>query len=155
MNITACHFAHMLRPQRVERNEPRSTEGLVVKRTVKQPQLNSAYRRPRISFISAIIKTSRAMPLVVSLLIAPQVDPNVKFAAKWEDEVAVLFKRLGYQFPISKSALQAVGSPHTWPGLLAALAWVVELLNYEERAEASRQSVRVPPPSPPASALLK
>jgi kinetochore protein NDC80 len=40
-----------------------------------------------------------------------------------EDEVPLVFKRLRYPFQISKSALQAVGSPHTWPGLLAALAW--------------------------------
>lgn len=47
-----------------------------------------------------------------------------------------------YPFQISKSNLTAVGSPHTWPSLLAALTWLVELLNYQERAEASRQ-VRV------------
>ena len=39
---------------------------------------------------------------------------------------------------MSKSALFAVGAPHTWPGLLAALAWLVEMLNYEEKAGASR-----------------
>ena len=39
---------------------------------------------------------------------------------------------------VSKSALFAVGAPHTWPGLLAALAWLVEMLNYEEKAAASR-----------------
>ncbi len=38
---------------------------------------------------------------------------------------------------ISKSALFAVGSPHSWPGVLAALTWLVELLDYEERAEAA------------------
>ncbi len=41
---------------------------------------------------------------------------------------------------VSKSALFAVGAPHTWPGLLAALAWLVEMLNYEEKAAASRAS---------------
>jgi kinetochore protein NDC80 len=51
-----------------------------------------------------------------------------------EEEVPALFKRLRYPFGISRSALFAVGSPHTWPGLLAALVWLTELLCYEEKA---------------------
>ena len=47
---------------------------------------------------------------------------------KLEDEVAMNFKALGYPFTISKTALVAAGSPHTWPTLLAALAWLMELL---------------------------
>lgn len=54
-------------------------------------------------------------------------------------QVPQLYKRLKYPFQISKSNLSAVGSPHTWPSLLAALTWLVELLNYQERAEAARQ----------------
>ena len=57
---------------------------------------------------------------------------------KVEDEVPAMFKRLGYPFQISKSSLYAVGSPHTWPALLAALHWIVELLEYSERAEAAK-----------------
>ena len=70
-------------------------------------------------------------------------DPNVRFAAKPEEDVPGLFKRLGYPFQISKSALSAVGSPHTWPGLLAALTWLVELLTYDATAEDSRNQVCV------------
>eukprot|EP00899_Mesostigma_viride_P019184 jgi/Mesvir1/27267/Mv07103-RA.1 len=66
------------------------------------------------------------------------VDPNMKFELKMEEEVPVMFKRLHYPFQISKSALQAVGSPHTWPSLLAAIAWLVELLTYDEKAESCR-----------------
>jgi SMC interacting uncharacterized protein involved in chromosome segregation len=69
------------------------------------------------------------------------VDPNIKFVSKTEEEVPMLFKRVGYPFAISKSALAAVGSPHTWPGLLAALSWLVELLVYEENANASKSEV--------------
>ena len=64
-----------------------------------------------------------------------QVDPHIKAFGKIEDDVPTLFKQLKYPFQISKSALFAVGSPHTWPSLLAALGWLVELLNYSERAE--------------------
>jgi kinetochore protein NDC80 len=35
-------------------------------------------------------------------------------------------KELGYPFAISKSAMYAIGSPHMWPNLLAALDWLRE-----------------------------
>ena len=59
-------------------------------------------------------------------------------------QVPQLYKRLRYPFQISKSNLTAVGSPHTWPSLLVALTWLVELLNYQQRAEAARQVRRRP-----------
>ncbi|KAI8466535.1 MAG: hypothetical protein J3K34DRAFT_524465 [Monoraphidium minutum] len=62
-------------------------------------------------------------------------DTSMKAFGKVEDEVPLFFKRLNYPFQISKSALFAVGSPHSWPSVLAALTWLVELLNYEEKAE--------------------
>ena len=54
---------------------------------------------------------------------------------KFEDEVTMAFKALGYPFTISKTGLVAAGSPHTWPALLAALTWLVELLQYDEVRE--------------------
>lgn len=62
-------------------------------------------------------------------------DPTLKTFGKVEDEVPLFFKRLNYPFQLSKSALFAVGSPHSWPSVLAALSWLVELLNYDDRAE--------------------
>lgn len=62
-------------------------------------------------------------------------DPSMKTFGKMEDEVQAFFKRLNYPFTISKSALFAVGSPHSWPAVLAALTWLVELLNYHAKAE--------------------
>ena len=47
---------------------------------------------------------------------------------KIEDEIALGFKSLGYPFNISKTALVAAGSSHTWPTLLLALTWLIELL---------------------------
>ena len=67
-----------------------------------------------------------------------QLDPNYKLVGKVEDEVPVMFKRLNYPINISKTAIQAVGSPHSWPNLLAALVWLVELLNYQKTIEAQR-----------------
>jgi kinetochore protein NDC80 len=62
-----------------------------------------------------------------------RVDPTFNDGQqKFEDEVALAFKTLGYPYPISKTALVAAGSPHTWPTLLAALTWLIELLGCEE-----------------------
>lgn len=58
-----------------------------------------------------------------------RVDPTFPNATKKiEDEIALAFKSLGYPFNISKTALVAAGSTHTWPTLLLALTWLIELL---------------------------
>jgi len=68
---------------------------------------------------------------IVTFLVR-KIDPNFNDGTlKFEDEVASAFKALGYPFNISKTALYAVGSPHTWPGLLAAITWLIELLSYD------------------------
>jgi kinetochore protein NDC80 len=61
-----------------------------------------------------------------------QIDPNLTCPGKFEDEVIALFKFLRYPFNISKNGLSAVGSPHSWPQLLASLIWILELLEYDE-----------------------
>lgn len=77
----------------------------------------------------------------VMMFLYRQFDPVLPKTFKLEEEVPQLYKRLRYPFQISKSNLTAVGSPHTWPSLLVALTWLVELLNYQQRAEAARQDV--------------
>lgn len=49
---------------------------------------------------------------------------------KFEDDVVTLLRGLKYPFidGISRNALYSVGSMHTWPTLLAALVWMVELI---------------------------
>jgi kinetochore protein NDC80 len=54
---------------------------------------------------------------------------------KFEDEVSMAFRFLGYPFPISKTGLVAVGSPHTWPALIAAIDWLVDLLLLRDEEE--------------------
>jgi len=61
-----------------------------------------------------------------------QLDPNFAFKDKFEDDVVSMFKHLGYPTAISKSNISAVGSPHAWPSIMAAIMWLVELLNYDE-----------------------
>ncbi|KAI8114340.1 hypothetical protein M9434_002466 [Picochlorum sp. BPE23] len=75
----------------------------------------------------------------IMLFIVRYLDPSIlKGFSKIEDEIPQLYKRLRYPYTISKSNLTAVGSPHTWPSILAALSWVVELINYCEKAEELR-----------------
>lgn len=77
----------------------------------------------------------------LSLFLFRQADENFKFGSKTEDDVPTVFKQLRYPFQISKSALYAVGSPHTWPSLLTALTWLVQIFVYEE--EAGRNDAKV------------
>eukprot|EP00954_Amorphochlora_amoebiformis_P023923 1362881-Amorphochlora_amoeboformis.AAC.2 len=81
-----------------------------------------------------------------------QMDPNFEFSKNFEDDVKdsqfvhiplhirEMLKVLGYPFTISKSSLSAVGSPHTWPPILAMLCWLIELLNYLEELEEEEQN---------------
>ena len=65
-----------------------------------------------------------------------KLDPSFQDGSmKFEDEVAMNFKAMGYPYPISKTALVAAGSPHTWPALLAALTWLMEHIKCEEADE--------------------
>lgn len=66
----------------------------------------------------------------IVLFLFRMIDPNFKCTGKFEDEMVAMFKFLGYPFTIAKSSISAVGSPHAWPSLLAAIMWLVELLNY-------------------------
>jgi len=61
-------------------------------------------------------------------------DGRVK-GRKFEDDVTAAFKNVGYPFNISKTALVAAGSPHTWPTLLLAITWLIELLELVEGVE--------------------
>eukprot|EP01114_Cavostelium_apophysatum_P003334 TRINITY_DN13163_c0_g1_i1.p1 TRINITY_DN13163_c0_g1~~TRINITY_DN13163_c0_g1_i1.p1 ORF type:complete len:630 (+),score=211.77 TRINITY_DN13163_c0_g1_i1:29-1891(+) len=62
-----------------------------------------------------------------------RVDPSFTMVNPPED-VPLIFRNLRYPFAISKNSLISVGSPHTWPALLASLVWIIELLNYQEVA---------------------
>mmetsp|Transcript_76 Transcript_76/g.130 ORF Transcript_76/g.130 Transcript_76/m.130 type:complete len:634 (-) Transcript_76:159-2060(-) len=78
--------------------------------------------------------TSKDFQHILTFLVR-QIDPAFAFEKRFEDEVPLLLKTLRYPFTISKSALHAVGSPHTWPTLLAVLSWILELLQYDDVAQ--------------------
>ena len=54
--------------------------------------------------------------------------PRYRVGKKPEEEIPKIFKELGYPFMISKTSMYALGSPHTWPTILAALVWMVDLI---------------------------
>eukprot|EP00804_Cyclotella_cryptica_P023223 CCRYP_000416-RA/>CCRYP_000416-RA protein AED:0.05 eAED:0.05 QI:835/1/1/1/1/1/3/192/486 len=51
---------------------------------------------------------------------------------KFEEEVSLAFRTLGYPLPISKTGIVAVGAPHTWPALIAAIDWLLDVLSVVE-----------------------
>ena len=59
-----------------------------------------------------------------------KIDPTFQKipSRKFEDEVVIAFKTMGYPFNISKTSLVAAGSPHIWPSLLLAISWLIERL---------------------------
>jgi kinetochore protein NDC80 len=68
-----------------------------------------------------------------------QIDGNWQLPAdkkKYEEAIPQIFKSLGYPFTISRTSLSGVGTPHTWPTLLGALTWLVELITYQEQVSA-------------------
>lgn len=71
--------------------------------------------------------TSRDYYEIVGFMYS-RIDPEFCFVDKWEQDIPNLFRILRYPFAINKSSLVAVGSPHTWPVLLASLTWLMELL---------------------------
>ena len=58
------------------------------------------------------------------------IDPSIA-GTKYEDTLVPLLKCLRYPHTISKTALSAAGSPHTWPALVTAINWLAELTRYD------------------------
>lgn len=71
--------------------------------------------------------------------------PRYRIGKKPEEEIPKIFKELGYPFMISKTAMYALGSPHTWPTILAALVWMVDLIKFGMRVGKSIDSFLFPP----------
>uniref|UniRef100_W5MII4 Kinetochore protein NDC80 n=1 Tax=Lepisosteus oculatus TaxID=7918 RepID=W5MII4_LEPOC len=48
--------------------------------------------------------------------------------SKIEEEIPKILRELGYPFAISKSSMYSVGAPHTWPQILGALMWLIDVV---------------------------
>merc|ERR1711971_361639 len=49
----------------------------------------------------------------------------------FEAECISFFEKLGYPFKITKSSMRCI-APHSWPALLGAISWIIELLRFAE-----------------------
>ncbi|KAL7751748.1 kinetochore-associated Ndc80 complex subunit ndc80 [Sorochytrium milnesiophthora] len=72
-----------------------------------------------------------------------RLDPQYQYAKKFEEDVILILKSLKYPFAdsISKSQLFAVGSQHSWPGILAMLHWLSELAMAANEVELELESL--------------
>lgn len=61
-----------------------------------------------------------------------QIDPTFDIpATNFEEECISFFEKLGYPFKINKSSMRCI-APHSWPPLLGAISWLIELLSFAE-----------------------
>ncbi|XP_060167783.1 kinetochore protein NDC80 homolog [Lycium barbarum] len=58
---------------------------------------------------------------------------------KLEDNLQSLLKSLNCPVKLNKSALRAPGTPHSWPSLLAAIHWLVQLCKFDDYKLSSGQ----------------
>ncbi|XP_016539146.2 kinetochore protein NDC80 homolog isoform X2 [Capsicum annuum] len=58
---------------------------------------------------------------------------------KLEDNLQTLLKSLNCPVKLNKSALRAPGTPHSWPSLLAAIHWLVQLCKFDDHRLRSGQ----------------
>ncbi|XP_042875199.1 kinetochore protein NDC80 homolog [Penaeus japonicus] len=56
-------------------------------------------------------------------------DGQYNLPSRFEEEIPRLLKLLEYPVQMPKSSFITVGSPHTWPSVLAMLAWLVDVVN--------------------------
>ncbi|KAF2073046.1 hypothetical protein CYY_005629 [Polysphondylium violaceum] len=71
--------------------------------------------------------------------LAVMIKPGFKYSAKPDDDIIAFFKMFKYPVQISKRHLLSSGSSQSWPNLLAALAWMVELIEFSIKYEAIEQ----------------
>ncbi|MCD7461914.1 hypothetical protein HAX54_047371 [Datura stramonium] len=58
---------------------------------------------------------------------------------KLENNLQTLLKSLNCPVKLNKSALRAPGTPHSWPSLLAAIHWLVQLCKFDDHLLSSAQ----------------
>ncbi|KAL5220463.1 hypothetical protein ABZP36_025176 [Zizania latifolia] len=57
--------------------------------------------------------------------------------AAFEDDLLLLLRLLGCPYKLTRSALKAPGTPHSWPPLLSVLYWLTLLARVNENVDAS------------------
>ncbi|KAI5013514.1 hypothetical protein ZWY2020_035767 [Hordeum vulgare] len=57
--------------------------------------------------------------------------------AAWEDDLLALLRALACPYKVTRSALKAPGTPHSWPPLLSILYWLTLLCRFTDSLHAS------------------
>ena len=115
-----------------------------------RPIHDKAYLKGEIHKIIAYAATHHYHnPLSVKLLTSPSskdfkslilwLIQRVDGAFEWteggqqvEEDIKRVMRLFGYPFNVSKNAIIAAGTPHTWPSLLVMIGWLVDFLSYDE-----------------------
>lgn len=63
---------------------------------------------------------------------------NPSESQKLDDDLQTLLKSLNCPVKVNKSALRAPGTPHSWPSLLAAIHWLVQLGKFDDHRLSTR-----------------
>lgn len=143
-------------PSRRQSLLPPSSGGSVGQRADPRPILDKAFQHQCIKeLLSFLQELGYEYPVSTKSLSRPsakdftnmttfllrQVDKDFQRGGmKFEDEVALNFKCMGYPYPISKTALVAAGTPHTWPSLLAALNWLIHQIQCKSADQCELES---------------
>lgn len=91
--------------------------------------------------VKALTTLSSKEFLSVFLFLMQRIDPTFEFVGRFEDELPILLKCMGYPFSMSRSALSAMGSPHTWGALIGVLEWLMGLAKFNELTAAAELSL--------------
>ncbi|XP_035686274.1 kinetochore protein NDC80 homolog [Branchiostoma floridae] len=82
--------------------------------------------------------TTKLFTAIVQFLYGQFLDPSFQILKKFEEEIPRIFKDLRYPFPLSKSQMFTIGTPHTWPHILGALHWLLQLVKYSMRVDGDK-----------------
>eukprot|EP00916_Digyalum_oweni_P018938 GHVL01031580.1.p1 GENE.GHVL01031580.1~~GHVL01031580.1.p1 ORF type:complete len:629 (+),score=96.92 GHVL01031580.1:64-1887(+) len=83
----------------------------------------------------AMVNPSSKEFLSILTFLIMLLDPHYLPLKKIEDEIPSTFKQFGYPWMITKTNLIAPGAPNTWPNLLGAASFVVDLLIYDQERQ--------------------
>ncbi|KAK4315625.1 hypothetical protein Pmani_013154 [Petrolisthes manimaculis] len=128
------------RPSPAARNSSMGT----VSRKEMRPITDSSFKSRCIDkIISFLVTNGYDLPVERRTLLTPSakdfgnifqfiyrhLDNSYQLQSKFEDEIPRILKALTYPVQMPKSSFITVGSPHTWPSVLAMLDWLIEVIN--------------------------
>ncbi|CAI9739060.1 Hypothetical predicted protein [Octopus vulgaris] len=127
-------MSHGIERGRMELRDPRPiTTKAYQQRCVKSLlEFLESYGYPHSITAKKLMSPTTKDFLNVFEFIVKHIEFKYKLPEKFDEEIPRYLRSLGYPFPINKSSMFTIGSPHTWPTLLSALVWLTELIKKEE-----------------------